>query len=247
MNKKIVIKNNVIFMFICNILILLLLLLFNGIYSKLNYWLVVREIMIAINVILLIIGIVFNVLFFLKKDKYISKKYFIIPTIVFVLLQVFNIGIVNVINKVHDSSYSNMTIKLNSFCMPDNYYCDSYEIYKYGGYNDFVSYKTYFDYNKKKNKIEIHTKYTTDSVISVEAYINSNKDSYSALLIKDSIKKYFSNFNCEVDEKLILKAFDKRFNGAVVDKNISYKVKEQYDKNKVLDKITTIIKLDVNK
>ena len=245
MNKKIVIKNNVIFMFVCNILVFLLMLLFKKIYTKLNYWVVIKNIMIILNVTCLIVGIAFNVLYYMKKEKYDNKKSFIIPIVVFVILQLFNIVVVNLVNKAHDSSYFYMTNKISAFCLPYNYYCDSYEIFKDENYNDFVSYKTYYDYNKKKNNIEIHTKYKANSIISVEAYIYSNKASYSAFLLKNTVKKYFENFDYEVNEKYISEAFNKRFNGIVTDGNVTYKVEEIYNKKKELDKIKTIIKLEV--
>lgn len=247
MNKKIVLKKHVICIFVLNIVTFLLLILFKTIYGKLNYWIVIQNIMLFINLVALFVGIAFNVLYITHDKKFDTKNSFIIPIIVFCVLQVFNIGIVNIVNSTHDSAYADLTAKLSSYCDADNYYCDSYEIMRYSKNNDFVAYKTYYDYNNQKNDIEIHVKYSADSIISVEATIYSRKSSFSNYLIKNNIKKYFYNYNYEVDEDKIAAAFDKRFEGVVTDNNdtsnITYKVKEIYDKNKRLDRIATIITL----
>ena len=245
MNKKVTLKKHVICLFIINVLTFLLLILFKSVYGKLNYWIVIQNVMLVVNLAALFVGIVFNVLYVIHDDKYDNKNCFIIPIVAFCILQIFNVGIVNIINSAHDSAYADLTTELSAYCDSDNYYCDSYEIVRYSSYNDFVSHKIYYDYNNKKNDIEIHTKYGSNEVISVEAIVDSRKSSFSHYLIKNSVKKYFNNFNYVVDEDKIKAAFEKRFTGNVMDNAdnaiITYRVKEIYDKSKKLDKIQTII------
>lgn len=246
MNKKIDLKKHVISLFVINIVSVLLMLLLKGIYDRLGFWKLLTNMMLIVNVIAIIIGIVFNYLFF-KDDKYDNKKSFILPIVIFIVLQVLNVLGVYAINKIHDASYSDLTNNVAGFCAPEKFYCDSYEIVKNTNYNDFISHKSYYDYDNNKNSIEIHTRYTSDKIVSIEAIIYSNKNSYSAYLIKKVINKYFENVNYKVSDKKISEAFEKRFENAILveenDKKIEYRVKEIY-KNKKLDKLSTIIKVE---
>lgn len=246
MNKKIIIKKHTLILFIINVLSFLMLILFSTIYQKLNYWHTITFIMLLLNLITIMVGITFNTLFFIK-DKYSEKdkRNYVIPIIVFVVLQLFNSAGVIIINKIHDSSYSKMTNQLATYCDPEYYYCDSYEIIRNSKYNDFVAQKVYYDYNGKKNNIEIHTTYTVDKVKKVEAIIYSHKESYSEYLIMRNIEKYFSNYGYDVDDKKIKEAFDNRFKGSIKDENTSYKVTEIY-KKKRLNKLKTVIKLNLD-
>ena len=76
MNRRIELKKNTVTLFIINVLLLLLLILLKTIYTKLNYWVVPTNIMLVLNILTLIIGIVFNVLYIVKDGKYNDKKYF---------------------------------------------------------------------------------------------------------------------------------------------------------------------------
>ena len=234
MNKRVTLKKHVICLFVVNILTFLLLILFKTAYGKANYWIVIQSIMLILNLAALFAGIIFNVLYVIHDEKYDNKNSFIIPIVIFFVLQIFNIGIVNFVNNSHDSTYSDLTAKISSYCDSDNYYCDKYEIVRYSDYNELVAHKIYYDYNNKKNNIEIRTKYSPENVISVEAVIDSKKTSFSHYLIKNSIKKYFNNFDYIVSEDKIKAAFEKRFTGSVIDNasnaTVTYKVKEIYDK-----------------
>ncbi|MCI5733151.1 MAG: hypothetical protein MR296_03910 [Tenericutes bacterium] len=246
MNRRIELKKNTVTLFIINVLLLLLLILLKTIYTKLNYWVVPTNIMLVLNILTLIIGIVFNVLYIVKDGKYDDKKYFTLPIVIFILLQVFNIFGVYIINKVRDSSYLNMTETVTGYCDTKYYYCDSYEIKKNADANDFILTKTYYDNNKKKNKIIIHTKYSTSSIISVTATIYSEKNYYSEFLIRESLKDYFNLFDYDISEDKIKDAFNNRFEGSIKDNNANYKVREVYNKNKELEKLKTVISLKVS-
>lgn len=246
MKNKIVLKKHVTSTFVINILTFLLLILFFSIYKKLNYWVIITNIMLILNIVILITGIIFNILFYTNDKKYDNKKSFVIPIVIFVVLQFFNLIGVYIVNKVHDSSYNDMNVKVTTYCDPENYYCDSYEIVRNSNYNDFVAHKVYYDYDNNKNDIEIHTFYNTSSVVKVRAIIYSKKSSYAPFLIKNSVKKYFYNFDYTIDEDKIQNAFDKRYKGSVKDdnKNATYKVEEVYEKNK-LKMFKTIIELSI--
>lgn len=246
MNKKIHLKKHSIFLFVVNIIVFLLLVLFKTIYDKLNFWIVASNIMLFVNLIILLVGIYFNYLFVIKDYKYHenNKKIYIIISTVFGILLLFNSLGIYLINTIHDSKFQTINDKLIYYCEPDNYYCDSYEIFRNRNDNEFVAHKIYYDYNKNKNNIEIHTKYSSNEVLSVEAIVYSRKDSFSEYLIKENIKDYFLFYNYDINENMIKNAFDNRFKGKVEEDNCSYEVKEEY-KKKQLYRLKTIIKLEL--
>lgn len=246
MNKKIQLKKHSIFLFVVNIIVFLLLVLFKTIYDKLNFWVVASNIMLFVNLIILLFGIYFNYLFVIKDYKYQenNKKIYIIISVVFGILLLFNSLGIYLINAIHDSKFQAINNKLIQYCEPDNYYCDSYEIFRNRDDNEFVAHKIYYDYNKNKNNIEIHTKYSANKVLSVEAIIYSRKDMFSEYLIKENIKDYFLLYNYDVDDKMIKKAFDNRFKGKIKKENCIYEVKEEY-KKKQLYRLKTIITLEL--
>ena len=85
MNSKVSLNKNTIILFICNVMVLLLSICFNKIFTYLEYPSYFIRIVQIINYIVLIIGIIFNVIFLKKAKKYDDKKHMIIIILSFVL------------------------------------------------------------------------------------------------------------------------------------------------------------------
>ena len=242
MNKKINIIKNTYILFIINIIVLVTLIFFKSLYTKLGYFPSLVNSILIINILILIIGVIFNILFFKKPDSFGSKKSLIIIVVIFIIYLLINTVLMFSVNKILGRSYAKINSKLSTYC--DNYGCDEYETITKNGYEEFVINKSYFDYDNVQNNLSIVTKYNNKEVISVVATIYSRKQMFSETLIKDSIKNYFVNFDCDIDEQKIREAFDKRFTSSVKDKNVTYKVTEIY-KDGELEKLKTTITLDL--
>lgn len=240
MNKNIELKKNCMVLFILNIGVLLSLILFKTYFSKVGYVPFLVNSMLVINVIILIIGIIFNVIL-LKKPNFCDDRKSLIVMIVLFFLYVFlnTIGVV-IINKPLSSGYKKMADRLSSYC--DTYVCDRYETVNEGRVKDFIIKKNYLDYNGVQNEIEIHTKYDMDDIISIEAIIYSENEMFSEVLIKEQVKSYYDNFGVTISDDLIKKAFDNRFDGSVKKDDMSYKVSEIYEDGE-LTKLKTVISL----
>ena len=132
--------------------------------------------------------------------------------------------------------------QLSSYC--ELYECEQYETVNNGSFKEFILKKQYFDYNGVQNNIEIITKYDYKSIVSVTAFIYSEKEMFSENLIKEQLKGYFDNFNCKLSEEKIKEAFDNRFIGKITNDNLTYQVIEIYDNNQ-LQKIKTKITLSL--
>lgn len=243
MNKKINIIKNAYVLFVVNIIVLLTLIFFRSLYSKLGYSSLLINILFVINLVLLLVGIIFNVLFVKSPKKYDNKKYIILILVIFVVYLLLNTLFVNLINKSLTFGYTKINSKLASYC--DNYDCDKYETITKDGYEEFIIEKNYFDYNNEQNKIKIVTKYNTDKILLVSAEIYSKKEMFSETLIANNIRPYFDNFKYEVSDKKIREAFENRFSSSIIDGKTIYKVTEIYNDDNELENIKTNITLNL--
>lgn len=243
MNKKINLTKSAILLFIFNIICILSTIFFRNYYLKREYLSILILIELIINIIFIIVGVVFNILFIKDEKKYDNKKTIIITTILFIIFIIINTILIYGLNSIFNSRYNNMNSKVMSYC--DTYGCDKYETKTKTSYEEFIIKKEYFDYDNNPNSLVIVTKYDEEKVLSVEADVYSDNNMFSTTLVKDSIKDYFYNFNYEINENLIKEAFDKRFESAVKENNATYKVTEIYEK-KELTKLKTSIKLNLN-
>jgi len=242
MNKKLDIRKNTIILFVINIIILISMIFFKVYYTTKLYSNILVNVIFGINVILLLVGAIFNLLILKNPAKY--DKPLLSKTVVstFVIYLLLNTVFMLFINKTLSSNYTKINEKLSSYC--DTFGCDRYETIAGNGYEEFVIKKIYFDYNNEENDLEIVTKYDTKEVISVTATIYSKKNMFSETIIYDELKNYFSNFGYEIKESKIKEAFDNRITSSVSDDNATYKVTEVY-KDEELLKIKTIVTLDL--
>lgn len=244
MEKKIVIKKNGYVLFFVNIVILLSLLLFRTYFLSVGYHAGLVNIMLMVNLLVLIVGIIFNVLIIKNERSYDENKSIKIVITCFVIYILINTLGVYLLNKPLDKGYTKISEMLSSYC--DSYGCDKYETVKSGFYEEFVIKKTYFDYNNVQNSIDIHTKYNSKQVISVTSVIYSEKNMFSENLIGEQLSGYYKNFGCEISDEKIREAFENRFNGEIKDNNVIYQVSEIY-KDEQLDKLRTKITLTLEK
>ena len=63
MNKKINIIKNAYILFIINVIIFITMVFFRSLYSKLGYNAILINVFMVVNIVLLVLGIVFNFLF----------------------------------------------------------------------------------------------------------------------------------------------------------------------------------------
>lgn len=243
MNKNLEIRRNTNVLFVLNIVVLITMVFFRNYYGKLGYTNVIINTFLVIDVLILILGIIYNVKFIKKANKYDNTKTFIIMMVIFFCYLLLNTVGTIVINKIVRGSYTKMASNVSSYC--EEYICDKYETLAGNGYEVFVIYNTYYDYDNKENKLEIRTKYNKDEVVSVVATVYSRKQMFSETLIKEKLKDYFYIFDTELVESKIREAFEKRFDGDVTDQNINYKVREVYNKKGELEKLKTIITLEL--
>ncbi len=243
MNKNLEIRRNTNVLFVLNIVVLITMIFFRNYYGKLGYTNVIINSFLAVDILILILGIIYNVKFIKKPNKYDNTKTFIIIMAIFFCYLLLNTVGTIVINKVVRGSYTKMASNVSGYC--EEYICDKYETLAGNGYEVFVIYNTYYDYDNKENKLEIRTKYNKDEVVSVVATVYSRKQMFSETLIKEKLKDYFYIFNTELVESKIREAFEKRFDGNVTDQNINYKVREVYNKKGELEKLKTVITLEL--
>lgn len=242
MDKKIDLKKNCVLLFVLNILVFLSLILFKVYFTKIGYSIALINTMLVINVILLVIGIVFNVLMFRNSNFCCDKKHSIIFVVIFIIYLFINTFGVVLINKPLNSGYTKIAEELSGYC--ESFTCQKYETVKEGTLRDFVISNSYIDYNGVENEVEIHTKYDSKEVLSVKATIYSQNEMFSEDLIKKQVEAYYSNFGVEVDAKVIKQAFDNRFNGSIKKGKLTYKVSELYDED-TLESLKTTITLDL--
>ena len=242
MNKNVVLNKNTIVLFVLNILTILSCFLFRTYFITLGYLKNLIDVVMILNIIIIIIGILFNVILLMYPNKFKIKKSIIIMVIVFLLYLSINIVGINIINKKLTLSYNKISNQLFSYC--NNFECEKYDT-KINGWNrDFIINKSYIDFNGVKNDVEIHTIYDLKGVKKVKAIVYCQNEMFSEYLINEQIKNYFSNFNIVIDESLIKKAFDDRFIGSVKKDNIIYKVEEIYDDG-ILTNLKTIIETKI--
>ena len=242
MNKKLDIRKNTIILFVINIIILISMIFFKVYYTTKLYSNILVNVIFGINVILLLVGAIFNLLILKNPAKYDKPLLSKVVIFIFVIYLLLNTVFMLFINKTLSSNYTKINEKLSSYC--DTFGCDRYETIAGNGYEEFVIKKIYFDYNNEENDLEIVTKYDTKEVISVTATIYSKKNMFSETIIYDELKNYFSNFGYEIKESKIKEAFDNRITSSVSDDNATYKVTEVY-KDEELLKIKTIVTLDL--
>lgn len=243
MNKNLEIRRNTNVLFVLNIVVLITMIFFRNYYGKLGYTNVIINSFLIIDILMLILGIIYNVKFIKNADKYDNTKVFIIIMITFFCYLLLNTVGTIAINKVVRGSYAKMASNVSGYCK--EYVCDKYETLAMDGHEVFVIYNTYYDYDNKENKLEIRTKYNKDEVVSVVATVYSRKQMFSETLIKENLKDYFYIFDTELVESKIREAFEKRFDGDVTDQNINYKVREIYNKKGELEKLKTVITLEL--
>ena len=243
MNKNLDIRKNTNVLFILNIVVLITMIFFRNYYGKLGYTNSIINVFLVINIILLVTGIVFNILFIKDAEKYDNKKTLIIILVIFTVYFLLNtVGVIS-INNVIRGGFKDISAKVSGYCT--RYVCDKYETILEGKYEVFVINNKYFDYDDKENNLEIRTKYNKEKVTSVTATIYSRKEMYSEKLINDKIKGYFYNIDVKINESKITEAFNNRFKGSIKDNNITYEVKEVYNNKNELEKLKTIITLDL--
>ncbi len=243
MNKIVSITKNTIILFVLNIIVLVGTVFFKFLYTNQGYLPVLVNAVFIANIIILVLGIVFNILFIKNKDKYNTKKSIIFVVIIFIVFLLLNSVFIIGVNKAYSKRFTKINSTLSSYC--DSFGCDKYETVLESGYEKFIIEKVYFDYDGMENNLKIITTYDTEKVIEVKALVYSRNEMFSEALIKDSLKEYFNNFDYEIDESLIREAFDKRFTSSVKKDNATYKVTEIY-KNDSLEKLKTTIILNLN-
>ena len=241
MNKQIEIKPNAKILFVLNICVFLSLILFKIYFSSALYYPSLINVELILNIILLTIGVIFNVLLIIKYDKYNVKKTIVIIILLFIAYIIFNTFGMHILNKPFASKYAKISNQLSCYC--DDFLCDTYETIVNGRQRDFIIKKTYYDYNNALNNIEIHTYYNTEEIISIQAIIYSQSNLFSESLIKEELDGYFSKFDKNIDETLIKKAFDNRFKSSIEYENFIYKVSEIYE-NDNLTKLKTEVTLN---
>ena len=80
----------------------------------------------------------------------------------------------------------------------------------------------------------------------MEGNIYSDNELFSSELIKKQLDGYIKNFNLELNEEMINKAFRNRFEGSIKDGDASYEVMEIYNNNELV-KLKTTIKFNLIK
>lgn len=241
MNKKLDIRKNTNVLFILNIIILITMIFFKICYTNLNYSNLLINGCLVLNIVILLLGVIFNFMFIKNADKYDNSMTLKIIILIFIIYLLLNTVGIFLINKSISNNYTKINDRLSSYC--DTFGCDKYETRTNGEYEEFIIKKTFFDYNNVENELEITTKYNTKNVISVTATVYSQNEMFSETLINEQIKNYFTNFNYDIKEEKIREAFDKRFESKVNDNNAIYKVTEIYNDKNELEKLKTVITL----
>lgn len=242
MNKNVVLNKNTIVLFVLNILTILSCFLFRTYFITLGYLKNLIDVVMMLNIIIIIIGILFNVILLIHPNKFKIRQSIIIMVIVFLIYLIINTLGVNLINKKITFSYNKTSDKLFSYC--NSFECDKYNTKVNGKNRDFIINKSYIDFNGVKNEVEIHTIYDLKGVKKVKAVVYCQNEMFSEYLINEQVKSYFYNFNVATDESLIKKAFDDRFTGDVKKDNITYKVEEVYNDG-ILTNLKTIIEAKI--
>lgn len=241
MNKKLNIEKKAYILFALNIIALIATILFKTIYTKLNYSIVLVNIMLVINIIILICGILYNVLLVKDAKKYNKNITLKIIIGVFIIYFILNTVVMIVFNKTANKGFDKINKKVAGYC--EIYGCDKFTTEQDGINEKFIIDKTYYDYNNVENNIRIEVKYSTSQIISVTANVYCQNELFSEAMINDEIKNYFINYGYETKEELIREAFDNRFEKSISDGSARYKVTEEYNKDGELDKLKTTITL----
>ncbi len=242
MNKQIKIDKNMKIIFIMDLLVFIMNLIFRYIYINIGYYYNLVNIAFIFNIIFLVLCIICTINFIIGKR---AVRYF--PLIIFLLFGVYilfnTVGMI-LINKPIEKEYKKTARKIISYCQ--KYSCDTYETKYIKDKRLLVIQKTYFDYDNNENNIVFETLYNKDRILKITAYIDSSSNLYSEELIKNELDGYFERFNKEISEEYILKAFENRFNGNIKHDGILYKVSEIYDNDNNLVKLKTIITIEIN-
>jgi len=236
-NKEIKLSKNVIFLFIVNLFIVISMFCLKYYYNYKMYEKRIINMFLIINIIFLIFGIVYNVFLLLsnKKDDKVNLLLIVTYLVIYILLNTF---VIYVVNKPLNDGYRKNSLLLYEYCDINN--CENYYNVNHKGYRDFIIKNKYFDYNNKENDIIITIKYNYKNIVSINAVIYSDNDMFSEKIIKEQLDKYFVYFKKNIQEDLIRKAFDERFNGKVTNDGISYKVSEIIQNNKLISLKTNI-------
>ncbi len=238
MNNQVEIRKNGYVLFVVNIILLITLIFFRMIYQQLGFYTLILNIFLIIDVVLFIIGVIFNIDFIRKIDKYNVKKSIIIVIIIFIIYLLLNTVGIFLINSYMGKGYSSMNSMLSSYC--ESFGCDKYDTVSGSNYEEFVINKTYDDYDGELNELEITVRYNTSKIIFVRAVVYSRKQMFSPRIIRLELNDYFSNFDYEISEDKIKEAFDNRFSSEVTDGNATYKVTEIYNDGELENLKTTI-------
>ena len=217
MNKIVDIRKNTIILFIINLMVFVGTIFSKNLYTNKGYFTHLINITLIINLVILTVGIIYNIIFVKNPDKYDNQKYTILIISVFLFFLLINSVFIIFSNRYLNKKYTN---------------------------EKFIIQNTYFDYENVQNNLKITTTYNTHEILFIKAEVYSRNESFSETLIKDNLKDFFSKFHYEINENKIKEAFDKRFDSPVRDKNATYKVTEIY-KNKELVNLKTIITLDL--
>ena len=116
MEGKIEIKKNGYVLFVINIITLITLVFFRIIYQQLGFYTLLLNIVLAINIIFLIFGIIFNILFIKNVNKYNVKKSIIIIIVIFIFYLLLNTFGVYLINNQIGKGYTKINSMLSSYC-----------------------------------------------------------------------------------------------------------------------------------
>lgn len=244
MNKKIELRKNTLLLFFINIIILISMFAFKKIYGSLDYPRFWINITFIIDIIVLFVGIFFNILFLFMPNLFNEKKSNLLIIITFIIYIAFNIGGNAISNKIVFNKYFKVTNQILKYC--ENFGCRRYETKPEGKYYDFIIRDTYIDYNNNEKEYEIHNIYDDKKIIKITAIVYSDNESFSQELIKKVLEDYLDNFSVQVNAGKIQEAFENRFLGKeTIEKNITYKVTEIY-KNKQLDGLKTEIKINIS-
>ena len=235
-------EKNTIILFIINLMVFVGTIFSKNLYTNKGYFTHLINITLIINLVILTVGIIYNIIFVKNPDKYDNQKYTILIISVFLFFLLINSVFIIFSNRYLNKKYTNVNSILSSYC--NEFICDKYETVTSGSEEKFIIQNTYFDYENVQNNLKITTTYNTHEILFIKAEVYSRNESFSETLIKDNLKDFFSKFHYEINENKIKEAFDKRFDSPVRDKNATYKVTEIY-KNKELVNLKTIITLDL--
>ena len=240
MNKEIRLKNDAIVLFFANIVMIIIIFIMRYICGIIGVSNFVKNLISIINILILLLGIYFNIVVYKEKINDNVRKNIILTVCLVLAIILQEVSGVFIINKITLSKYSKVTDEIVNYCRQQK--CDKYETIKKDKYLDFKITNKYLDSNEKSNYYEIHNICTTSEVVQINIIVYSDKDSYSEDLIVRLTSDYLKQYNTEISTTALGKAFEKRLlNDKEIEGNVTYLVTEKYNKsNKLLGLITTI-------